>query len=66
MKNINTDSLTKVLQHGKQYKIKFLWVIVFAILLSVFTAVRPYLLKKTIDLYITLKDHKQPVRVLAF
>jgi len=56
MNKFNTDSLNKVLQHGKPYKIKFLWVILFAILLSVFAALRPYLLKQTIDLYITLKD----------
>lgn len=56
MKTINTDSLTKVLQHAKPYKFRFLWVIVFAILLSVFAALRPLLLKKTIDLYIGLKD----------
>jgi len=56
MTQININSLTKVLHHAKPYKLRFLWVIVFAILLSVFAALRPYLLKQTIDLYISLKD----------
>lgn len=56
MKLINTDSLIKVLKYAKPYKSKFIWVIFFAVLLSVFAALRPYLLKQTVDLYIKFKD----------
>ena len=56
MKLINSDSLLKVLSYAKPYKVKFIWVLVFAILLSLFAALRPYLLKQTVDLYIKDKD----------
>ena len=56
MKLINKDSLFKVLSYAKPYKLRFVWVLVFAILLSLFAALRPYLLKQTVDFYIKDKD----------
>lgn len=57
MKNkIKTKSLKKVLAYAKPYKSRFIWVIVWAISLSIFAAARPFLLKKTVDNYIDPKD----------
>lgn len=57
MKNkLQTKSLKKVLFYAKPYQIKFVWVVIWAVLLSVFAAARPYLLKQTVDLYISLHD----------
>lgn len=56
MKSLNTISLNKVLAYAKPYKTRFYFVIVFAITLSIFAALRPYLLKETVDLYIHTKD----------
>ena len=55
-KNIQTKSLKKILAYAKPYKSRFIWVIVWAILLSIFAAARPYLLKQTVDSYISLND----------
>lgn len=57
MKNkIQTKSLKKVLTYAKPYQSRFVWVIVWAVLLSIFAAARPYLLKQTVDSYISLND----------
>lgn len=56
MKSLNTISLNKVLAYAKPYKTRFYFVIIFAITLSIFAALRPYLLKETVDLYIHTKD----------
>lgn len=55
MSAIKSKSLKKVLQYSKPYQKRFNWVIVWAILLSIFAAIRPYLLKQTVDDY--LKNH---------
>jgi len=55
-KSKNKASLKKVMQFAKPYKGRFVWVVVFAITLSVFAALRPYILEKTIDEYLTTKD----------
>ena len=57
MKLIKSNSLKKVLHYAKPYQKRFNWVIAWAILLSVFAAARPYLLKQTVDEYIKPKDH---------
>jgi ABC-type multidrug transport system fused ATPase/permease subunit len=41
---------------AKPYRTRFTWVIVFAISLSIFAALRPYLLKQTVDSYISNAD----------
>lgn len=55
-KNIQTKSLKKVLAYAKPYKSRFFWVIIWAILLALFAAARPYLLKQTVDNYVEPKD----------
>jgi len=56
MKLIKSKSLKKVLHYAKPYQKRFNWVIVWAILLSIFAAARPYLLKQTVDQYIKPED----------
>ena len=56
MKLIKSNSLKKVLHYAKPYQKRFNWVIVWAILLSIFAAARPYLLKQTVDEYIQPED----------
>jgi ATP-binding cassette, subfamily B, multidrug efflux pump len=46
----------RILQYTKPYKRRFYGVIFFAVALSVFAALRPYLLKKTVDAYIQPQD----------
>lgn len=55
-KSIQTKSLKKVLAYAKPYKSRFIWVIAWAVLLSIFAAARPYLIKQTVDSYISLHD----------
>ena len=57
MKIKKPQSLKKVMHYAKPYQKRFNWVIVWAILLSIFAAVRPYLLKQTVDDY--LKNHNK-------
>lgn len=52
MKIIRSKSLKQVLQYAKPYQKRFNWVIAWAILLSIFAAARPYLLKQTVDVYL--------------
>ena len=52
MNPIRSKSLKKVMQYAKPYQKRFNWVIVWAILLSIFAAARPYLLKQTVDKYL--------------
>ncbi|MCR5862627.1 ABC transporter ATP-binding protein/permease [Flavobacterium sp. J372] len=56
MKAKTSSSLKKVMHYAAPYRSRFAWVIVFAITLSIFAAVRPYLLKQTVDSYIVQKD----------
>jgi ATP-binding cassette subfamily B multidrug efflux pump len=56
MKAIKSSSLKKVMQYAKPYRGSFVAVIIFAVLLAVFSALRPYLLKQTVDTYIDPKD----------
>tara|TARA_B100000900_G_scaffold99256_2_gene82027 strand:- start:4934 stop:6658 length:1725 start_codon:yes stop_codon:yes gene_type:complete len=45
------------MRYVKPYRFTFLFVLIAAILLSVFSTLNPYLLKITVDDYITLKDY---------
>ncbi len=56
MNPLRSSSLKKVMQYAQPYKKRFNWVIVWAILLSVFAAARPYLLKQTVDKYLNTHD----------
>ncbi|RNL82723.1 ABC transporter ATP-binding protein [Sinomicrobium pectinilyticum] len=47
----------RLMEHARQYKITFYGVAFAAILVSLFAVARPYLLKITVDDYITHKDY---------
>ncbi len=55
-KAFDTRLFKRILQYTKPYKLRFNGVIIFAISLSVFAALRPYLLKHTVDGYIKTHD----------
>jgi len=55
-KAFDTKVFTRILEYTKPYKWRFNGVILFAISLSVFAALRPYLLKQTVDGYIKTHD----------
>jgi ATP-binding cassette, subfamily B, multidrug efflux pump len=56
MKAFDTLLFKRILEYTKPYKSRYYSVIIWAILLSVFSALRPYLLKNTVDSYIRTKD----------
>jgi ATP-binding cassette, subfamily B, multidrug efflux pump len=55
-KAFDSNLFKRILKYTKPYQARFYGVIVFAILLSVFAALRPYLLKQTVDEFIQPKD----------
>ena len=55
-KAFDTNLFKRILKYTKPYKFRYYGVILFAVLLSVFAALRPYLLKQTVDEYIKPKD----------
>lgn len=57
-KAFDTRLFKRILKYTKPYQMRFRGVIVFAILLSVFAALRPYLLKQTVDGYIKTHDQQ--------
>lgn len=52
----DTTVFKRILEYAKPYKMRFNGVILFAIFLSIFAALRPYLLKLTVDDYIKTYD----------
>jgi ABC-type multidrug transport system fused ATPase/permease subunit len=56
MKANTSTSFKKVMQYARPYRMRFVWVVLFAIALALFAAVRPYILKETVDNYISTKD----------
>jgi ATP-binding cassette subfamily B multidrug efflux pump len=54
--NKKTSPLKKVMAFASPYRTRFIWVIVFSVALSVFAALRPYLLKETVDNYLMNKN----------
>lgn len=57
-KAFDTRLFKRILKYTKPYKTRFNGVIIFAISLSVFAALRPYLLKQTVDGYIKTQDQQ--------
>ena len=57
-KAFDTRLFKRILQYTKPYQLRFRGVIAFAISLSVFAALRPYLLKQTVDSYIKTHDQQ--------
>jgi ATP-binding cassette subfamily B multidrug efflux pump len=55
-KAFDTRLFKRILKYTKPYKMRFDGVVVFAISLSIFAALRPYLLKQTVDEYIKTHD----------
>lgn len=55
-KAFDSNLFKRILKYTKPYKKRFYGTIIFAILLSVFAALRPYLLKQTVDSYIKPED----------
>lgn len=55
-KAFDTKIFKRILEYTQPYQLRFNGVILFAISLSVFAAVRPYLLKQTVDGYIKTHD----------
>jgi ABC-type multidrug transport system fused ATPase/permease subunit len=58
MKAFDIKIFKKIMAFTKPYKSRFNAVILWAISLSIFAALRPYLLKQTVDKYIETKDEK--------
>ncbi|MEZ4853853.1 ABC transporter ATP-binding protein [Flavobacterium sp.] len=59
MKPIKSKSLKAVMQYAKPYQKRFNWVVVWAVLLSIFAATRPYVFKTIIDDYLmSATNHK--------
>lgn len=56
MKAFDTLLFKRILKHTKPYKWRFNGVVIWAICLSIFAALRPYLLKQTVDDYIKTED----------
>ena len=55
-KAFDTRLFKRILKFTKPYKWRFNGVIIFAVSLSIFAALRPYLLKQTVDGYIATQD----------
>ena len=55
-KAFDTGLLKRILKYTKPYKWRYYGVILFAVSLSIFAALRPYLLKETVDGYIKTHD----------
>lgn len=55
-KAFDSQLFRRIIKFSQPYKLLFRGVITVAILLAIVTALRPYLLKKTVDLYIATKD----------
>lgn len=55
-KAFDTRLFKRILQYTKPYQWRFNGVVIFAVSLSVFAALRPYLLKQTVDGYIKTHD----------
>ncbi len=51
-----TSTLKKVMQYAQPYKDKMFWVVLTVITLAVFGAIRPYMVKNVVDVYIAKAD----------
>ena len=54
---LDVSLFKRLMRYVRPYRFTFIFVLTAAILLSVFSALNPYLLKITVDDYITLKDY---------
>ncbi len=58
MNIIRSKPLRKVMQYTKPYQSRFNWVIIWAVLLSIFAATRPYIFKEIVDKYLNNAQDK--------
>ena len=65
-KAFDTRLFKRILQYTKPYQLRFKGVIAFAISLSIFAALRPYLLKQTVDGYIKTHDQQGLLLYITF
>jgi len=56
MKQNKTSTLKKVMHYAQPYKDKMFWVVLTVITLAVFGAIRPYMVKNVVDVYIAKAD----------
>lgn len=56
MKLIDNHIFKKIMLFAKPYQVRFNGVIIWVICLSIFAALRPYLLKQTVDRYVQKED----------
>lgn len=56
MKKIKSSTLQKVFEYAKPYKSKMVAIVISLLLLSIFAALRPYMVKNIVDLYVKAKD----------
>ena len=54
---LDVSLFKRLMQYVRPYRFTFVFVLTAAILLSIFSTLNPYLLKITVDDYITLKDY---------
>ena len=54
---LDVSLFKRLMQYVRPYRFTFVFVLAAAILLSIFSTLNPYLLKITVDDYITLKDY---------
>ena len=54
---LDVSLFKRLMQYIRPYRFTFIFVLTAAILLSIFSTLNPYLLKITVDDYITLKDY---------
>ncbi len=64
-KAFDTSVFKRIITYTKPYRFRFNGVIIWAICLSVFAALRPYLLKQTVDFYIKYKDQNGLVQLVS-
>lgn len=56
MSKLRSSTLKKVMQYAKPYQTKLYWVIISLITLSIFAAIRPYMITNVVDVYIANND----------
>ena len=63
---LDVSLFKRLMRYVRPYRFTFLFVLIAAILLSVFSTLNPYLLKITVDNYITLKDYDGMLVFIGF
>uniref|UniRef100_UPI00374D1428 ABC transporter transmembrane domain-containing protein n=1 Tax=Flavobacterium sp. TaxID=239 RepID=UPI00374D1428 len=66
MKSFDITLFKRILEYTKPYKKRYYSIIVWAILLSIFAALRPYLLKNIVDSYVLPIDKSGFYLFIAF